>query len=366
MADYQLVLVDPAGVILDYIDGWIALSYTRATNDIGELNLTLPGDYPIDFLKVDGRLAVQRNGKIDTGTVFLIRKIERSLVGGGERLITVSALSATYILDSRIVAYKAETPQAEKIGKADNVMKSVVRQNLGTNATPTFRDISAWLSVEPNAGLGPTVQKAFAHDNVLDVLKEMTQMTVEAGSPVYFDIVAPTLSTLEFRTYRGLRGIDHGSDSNDPVVLSPERGNLEVPVSRVYDWSDEITYVYAGGQGAGSAQDIRTASSAERIGRSPFGLREQYLNVSMASGSNASNVLLDEADAALREGRPFRVFSGRISDIPGSRYGIHWGFGDRVVAEFEGESVNCVVDGISVSVQAGTETISGTLRAEED
>jgi hypothetical protein len=36
---------------------------------------------------------------------------------------------------------------------------------------------------------------------VLTVLQEIAEASAEAGTRIYFDIVAPTVSTLEFRTY---------------------------------------------------------------------------------------------------------------------------------------------------------------------
>lgn len=362
-AIYQIWVTDPLGTTLDVIDDWLSLTYTRVINDIGSLTLVVDGDYNLfTFFKLDGRIAVYRNSKLDTETVWLIREIIRTLDGQGRRTITVKAVSANEILSRRVIAYAAgtvsgETGYAAASGAADNVMKDIIRQNFSSSAS-SFRDISSYLDIEANATLGPTVYKEYPDDNVLDVLKEISQATITAGSSVYFDIVSPTQSTLEFRTYKDLRGIDHSFPGGlNPVILSPDRGNL-VDVVRTYDWSDEATYVYARGQ-----ESSATASSNDRIGESPFNLREIFVNVSGTAGSNAAQ---DEANAALRAGRPRRSFRGELVNVPrATEYGNHWRWGDKVTAQFEGESIDCTIDAVQVSVVKGKETINGNLRAVE-
>lgn len=366
-ATYSVELADAFGNRLDIIDEWVSLKYARSVNGIGSMTLVLDGSYEISFLKLDGRVSIQRNKRLDTETVFLIRKIERMLDSTGKRIIVVTALSATELLSRRIVAYDSSgstLSETNKTDKADDMMKQIVRENfvLGS-VSDTEREISSYFTVEADTTLGPALNKEFPRDNVLNVLQEISQATVTAGSVIYFDVVAPTEKTLQFRTYRGLRGIDHSfPGGTNPVTLSTEKGNI-ANVNRTYDWIGEYTYVYAGGQDSGADRDIRTASSRERIGESPFNRRELFLSSNATSGSDA---LLNEADAALRAGRPVRSFEAEMVNVPGAtEYGVHWGFGDRVTAEFEGESVDATIDVVEISVVKGKETIQASLRVEE-
>lgn len=368
--DYAVSLLDPYGIELNLINEWLTLSYTRSVNDVGVLELVLDGNYsPFANLMLDGRLVVWRNARgrtyADTDTTFFIRKIERTLASSGERTITVVGLSAVELLRRRIVAYDAGSSQAAKSDLADDLMKEVVRENLGSSATDSDRDLSAYLDVEADVSLGPTVNADFARDSVLAVCQEVSQTTVQAGSPVYFDIVAPAQASLEFRTYRGQRGLDHTyPDGINPVILSPERGNL-VNVSRTYDWSDEVTFVYCGGQDAGVSRDVQSASSEDRITLSPFNRRERFVNYSQAT--SGSGTLQDQAQAGLRDGRPKRSFTGELVNVPGTtEYGVHWKFGDLITAEFEGEAVNCMVEAVQVNVVKGRESINAKLRVVED
>lgn len=362
---YEVWLLSPSGDLLDVIDDWLHLTYSRALNNVGSLELGLDGGYPnFDFIKIDGRIVVWRNGKIDMETTWLIRRIIKTLDEDGTLEISIGAFSGNEILNRRIVAYDDGTSYADKISlAADNMMKQVVRENFSASATDTSRNVSTYFSVEADAGQGPTLSKRFAWNNVLDVTQDISLTTISTGSAVYFDVVAPTYSTLEFRTYRAQRGIDHTFPNGQaPVILSPDRGNL-TSVLRSFDYSDEATYVYAGGAGFNQFRYVATASNADRIGVSPLNRREVFLN---ATQEGVAQEVDNAALAGLRENRPRRIFQGKLVNVPGTtEYGIHWNFGDLVTVEFDGETINCSIDAVQVEVANSEEQITATLRAIE-
>ena len=276
------------------IDEWLYLKYDRALNNVGSLELGLDGEYPnFSLAKLDGRIVVWRNGKLDMETSWLIRRMIKSLDEDGTLGVSIGAFSANEILNRRIVAYDSGTSYANKTGiRADNMMKQVVRENFGGSATNTSRNISTYFEVEADTGLGPVLTKAFAWNNTMDVIQDISLTTISAGSAVYFDVVSPVYSTFEFRTYRAQRGIDHTfPNGQNPVILSPERGNL-TSVLRSFDYSDEVTYVYAGGAGFNQFQFVATASSIDRINQSPLNRREMFL-----SSVGIAQVVRDDADA---------------------------------------------------------------------
>jgi hypothetical protein len=325
----------------------------------------LPADFPISYLQIDGWLEVWRRAAgglnyLDTETVWFIRDVSRRLNERGERFITVIAYSAADLLKRRIVAYAAGSSQAEKTGAADNLMKAIVRENLGSLATDTSRSISAYLSVQADSGAGPSLSKAFSRRNVLTVLQELAQASLEAGTALFFDIVAPEVGSLEFRTYTGQRGIDHSSTGARRVTLSPAYGTLTEVVRR-YDHASEQNYIYAGGQGEESSRAVATASDASRISLSPFNRCEGWVD---ARNTADSGLLSAEAQAALRAGRPRQEFSGKILNTGSVQYGREWAFGDRISAEFDGEVVDGRVDEINVRVENGQEEIQAGLRVE--
>ena len=367
MANYTIVLTDEIGSWTDTISDWQLLQYTRNVNEIGTLTLVIDGNYPIANLKIDRRILVQRQigSRIytDTNSPFLIRRTTRKLDARGKRTIEVLAFSAVELLARRIIAYNKGTSQSEKTAEADDMIKEIMRENFGADATNTDRDMSAYLTIQTDATLGPSITKEFPRDNIMDVIQEIALTTSESGSPVFFDIVSSG-EGLEFQTFRGVRGIDNTfTNGGNPVILSPNRGNL-VDVTRAYDYSNEINFAYAGGTGTGANRTVETACSINRINQSPFNRREMFVSESNTDNTNA---LIGEAEMAVRADRPRRTFEGTILNVPGAtEYGIHWAFGDKVTAEFENESIDCFVDGIAITVKGGRETIRATLRADED
>lgn len=363
MPNYEVRIANSAGQTLDVIDGWLSLTYTRAVNDVGCLELALSGSYDTSFLYTDGRIFVYRDGNLEGETPWFIRKTIQRLDADGAESVTVYGYSAMELLRTRIAAYPAGASQVSKADYADNLMKAIVRDNMGSSASDTNRSLATYLSIESDASIGAFVQKSFSRDNVLEIIQEISQTSITAGSAVYFDVVAPAQTNLEFRTYLNLRGIDHTFPGGiNPVVLSPERGNL-VNVELSFDRSEEITFVYAGGTGQKDVRIIKTACSVERMGESPFNRRELFYDNTNISGSA---ILVYEAEAQLRAGRPVRTFSGELVNVPGScEYGVHWNLGDRVTATYKGQAFNCTIDAVTVTVQGGREEINGTLRVEE-
>lgn len=392
MAHYTIWLSSPSGVRLAVLDQFIKLEYRRIVNHTGvaetagagsalPLRLTLRADaLPLRFIQRDSRLEIWRTcdasspalsqesaatpavrtQELDTETAWFVRRVRKLFTGDGQRLLQLEAVPAIELLARRIVAYAAGTAQAGKSGPADDLMKQIVRENLGTQVGDSARDISDWLEILPDLGQAPVVSKIFARRNVLHVLGELAQAALEAGTPLYFDIVCPTMERLEFRTYPGARGSDRTfPDGVSPLVLSPETGTL-ARVERSFDYEDEVTFVYAAGQGAESERLILETGDAARIAASPFGRRERLVDARHV----ASSADLDaEARAALAAGRPRDTFRATVVSKPGAAYGQHWRWGDRVTASFDGEIIACHIDEVHVTVEHGRETVQASLRA---
>lgn len=362
---YSIWLSTPAGVRIKLIDLFLRLEYVRVLNNVGVLKLALPFDFPLAYLQIDGRLEVWRHLPggvkiLDTETVWLIRDVSKRLAEDGRRYIEIIAYSAVELLRRRIVAYAAGSSQAGKTDPADDIMKAIVRENLGSLATDTARDLSAWLTVQADAGAGASVTKLFSRRRVLAVLQELAQASAEAGTPLFFDIVAPSVGSLEFRTFTGQRGIDHSASEAKPVVLSPASGTL-TDVVRRFDYSSEENYIYTGGQGEEAVRTIVTASDSSRIALSPLNRCEGWVD----ARNTADSGLAAEAQAGLRSGRPRQVFSGKIVNTEAVQYGREWGFGDRVSGEFDGEVVDALIDKVQVVVENGAEDIRAGLKVEE-
>ena len=147
------------------------------------------------------------------------------------------------------------------------------------------------------------------------------------------------------------------------MIVSQEHYNRLEP-SLTEDWEDEWNFVYATGQGEGDQRVVKTAQDDIRIGISPFNRREYVRDSRQASIDESVQA---EANAALEEGRPKRVFNGTISQTEGCIYGVHWEWGDIVTAEYDGLSIDCHVDAVTVTIDGnGTEIVEGRLRSVKD
>lgn len=380
---YTLWLTTPTGERLAVFDRFLSLDYRRTLNAVGvrqrmrinspyPLVLTLPYDaddtihhLPLASIGRDYRLEVWRSvagglQELDTGTVWLIQRVTKRILPDGQRVIELGAVPALDILGRRIVAYAAETSQARKSGPADDLMKAIVRENLGSSADTT-RNASAWLAVANDISAAAHVTKAFARRNVLTVLQELAEASAQAGVDLFFDIVAPTPGTLRFETYAHTRSADHsyGNTLGMPVVvLSAETGTL-MSVLRSTDWGDELTHAYVAGQGAQAAREMVLIADDHRAGIVPFGRREILRDARHVATTAA---LTAEGHAALHHGLPIDLFQAVVlSRPPYAVYGLHWRFGDIVSAEFDGEIMRCRIDTVHVHVDREGEHIEADL-----
>lgn len=369
-ADYDIRLLNQSGdQVLAVFDGFFGLDYARVVNGVGALSIVVSSAYDgLIFtgndIVPDNRIEVRRrvgagSFYLDTETQWFVRNAQKTLSDKGERLTTVQCQCANNLLHRRIVAYAAGSAEAEKTDEADNILKAVVRENLGSLATDADRSIATYLSVQADLALAPSISKAFSRRKVIDVLQEVALSSYQAGTYLAFDIVAPTPTTLEFRTYINQRGIDHRWPiSTAPLLFGPDFGNL-TDVIRGYDHTEEVTYGYAGGQGIGTTRAMGTASDAVRIAQSPFGRIEKF---SDARQTVSASVLADEADMIVKSGIPRNTFSARIVETPATIYGLQYGFGDYVTAVFEGESIDARIERVRVRVRNGEETIDAQIK----
>lgn len=370
MADarYSIYVSDPSGTRLADASTFVSLQYSRVVNEIGSLVLTLPSTFNTSMLRLpDGRIEVWRKlpgGReyLDTETVWLIKVVEYDRDDRGQVVIRVEADTPLCILrePGRFVNYNSSLSSSVVSSvAADDAIKTIVKQNAGSSATDTSRDLSAYLSVAANNTLAPTLTKSFAWREVLKVIQEIAASSAQAGTYLAFDIVAPTPSTLEFRTYVGQRGVDHRfPNGNNPVLIGPEFGDMG-ECSLRFDYRDEVTYALAGGQGNGAARVTASAQDNTRTGASPFGLREKFVD---ATSYDTTTGLTAEAQAVVRAGRARTIFKGKLLDTPDTRYGVHWGWGDFVTAQAFGQSIDCRIDAVTVKVERGKETIQAVLR----
>lgn len=368
-AEYSIYLTDPFSVRLGDASNFVSLKYTRVVNDVGVATLVLPGSFNQQFIRApDGRIEIWRRlpgmarEVLETETTWLIKKVTNERDDDGRETIIVEADTPLCVLrePGRFVNFNADSASATVTDAFDDAIKFVARTNIGSSAGAS-RNLSASIAIAPDLGLAPSGSKSFAWRDCLKVMQELANASAQQDVYLAFDIVAPAPDALEFRTYIGQRGVDHRFPGGlNPVIISPDFGNMgECSLST--DWRNEITYALAGGRGEGAARLTASAQDDVRIGMSPFGLREKFVQ---ATQYETSTGLQAEAQAVVRTGRPKQIFRGKILDVPDTRYGVHWAWGDFVTVQAFGQSFDARIDAIEVTVARGKETIAAWVRGD--
>jgi hypothetical protein len=337
----------------------------------GVLECTLPLSFNPSFLLEDGRIGVRRaiNGRppyLDNGAIFQIRYIDY-----GPQSIFVRAYHATNLLDRRIIAYPAGSAFCTKAAApADDQIKTFVNENMlagivgaSRDGVETYADVSAYLTKQANLGLGASIAKSAARRRLLDVATDLANASTTAGTYLTFEIIAPTESTLELRTYAIQRGVDRRAGTANPVILSSLRGNL-TDAHLVFDYTSAASFVVAGGQGEQTERLIGTAFDATRAGGSPFGRIERFRDATNVAAQAAVD---DEADTQLRAARPLILFTGELVETPGLTRGIDFDLGDMVTAEHpqSGQQFDVRLDMIRETIGTGGRRVACGLRSIE-
>lgn len=345
-------ICDPYGVLQATVSGFVeaggaALDYVLSVGRIGVLHMTLPATFDDTLIALDGRIGVWRsiNGtlpQLDGGAVYLARIFQYA-----NDYTRVTAFHVNELYARRIINYQATVAESDKSATAsDDLIKAFISQNMGSGitgnrqGTQTQADLSALLSVQANLSQGASIAKAAAWRNLLDVIREIADAGTQNSTYLTSEIVSPTESTLEARTFTTVRGVDHRASSASPVIFSEARGNLANAVL-TYDYSAEVTVAIAGGMGEGTGRLIASSIDTTRIAASPWNRREQFVDMSNVSDATQ---LQAEADAAVRAGRPQIVLTGELQDTPAATRGIHYDLGDLVTIEHRGRSFDARLD----------------------
>lgn len=362
-------IADPFGEHKIEVANYSKLHYVLncSPGAVGVLELDLPATFDTSLLRRDGRIGVWnsiagRPPSLDNGAIYLMETFEYT-----RHVTKVRAYHATGLMDRRIVAYDAGTTYSSKsAAAADNQIKSFASQQMGSgivgadrDGVETQADISAYLSIQANLGLGAAVAKAAARRRLIEVARELAEASTTAGTYLTFEIHAPTESTLELRTYATQRGGDRRAGTASPVILSESRGNLE-NATLLVDYHDECTFAIAGGSGEKSERLIATTMDATRAATSPFGRIERFFDMSNVDDLTQ---LQDDADAGVRSGRPVVLFTGDLVETPATTRGIHFDLGDMLTAEHVGQQFDVRLDMLHITIDAGGRRTQCGLRS---
>lgn len=365
---HELWVTDDKGDRLLLLDNVESFQWNRVINDVGRCRVQLPGDFDQTLLRVDNHIEVWRASdlteKLRLENAFFIRRTRSFTNPGGLTTVRVFGVDPNDFLKRRIVNYTASSAEARKTDNADDMMKAIVRENLGPGAgVDTFgatRNFdSDFFQVQADATLGPSITKNFSFRNVHLVLQDLSNAARQAGTEIYFAIVPVSPTLFEFQTYLDQPGQDRRfPDGDNPIIFSLDRGNLQQP-SLEDDFEDEVNFVTGGGQGAGGARTIDEERDLDRINRSIWNRREAFRD---ARQENLAAGVSDQAQARLTEGLPKRRFATSLLSSENARYGIDWDFGDRITVEYLKQQFDAFIRAVSVNVdEEGGEIVEGRI-----
>lgn len=363
MAEYQLLLQSPAGVYLGSLAQVASCTYAKAQNVGGEMTLLLPpNQYDPSLFQSFGRVLVQRQvgaaqPYIDLNTPwFIIDGPFNELDERGLAVVRFECWDALkLILTSRNIAYNDYTDYTQKVDYADDMLKALVRENAGTLATDTARDLSVYLAVQPDTSQAPIIRMEGMSRRQLDaVCADIANASANDDTPTWLgydiELADQVTGALEFRTYIGQRGVDHRfPGGNPPLLLSVEAGNL-ANVQTGVQYGESASFVYVGGAGVGTIRAVATAQDDALIALSPFGRRERFVD---GSSIMAAEALADQARAELRGARPRQFMQASLVETLTTLRGVQWDFGDYLTASYQGATFDVRADKILVTLKPG-------------
>lgn len=375
-SQYEIWLCDDRGARLHLFPKIDNFAYSRTTQGLGTIQLSVPfDDYIKDvpsLFRPDWRLDVWRSPQKGIsarreGSFLLGRYQIYQRTSDNVRIIEFYARSPVDIL--RRQCWETDADQTDEI---DDMMKNVVRGMFVTNpsATSTAPTVvnngvytyTGEFAVDEDASDGPIVTSSFYLRPVLDILNDLRKSSFSlnllssSNTKIYFDVIEDeSLASggfgYRFRTYPNLRG----SDRTSGIIFSPENGNLVAPVY-FEDYQDEITGIYLYDQGVlvASAQ-----SDNQYLSRWHFVKRDRTTSLSAAAAQNEAYSDLKK-NAADKSMNATFLSSPGSPEQPRSLYGLDWDLGDLLPVKYAGKSMNVEVAIVYVSMNdQGEEKITG-------
>ena len=367
--NHRFILTTSDGEYLTDLTSLETVQYSRFVNNPGWFMLVTDPDMDPSLLVKDRLIHFHRQpegGEDRLEMVGLLKYWDWFEVAPGADRLRLGGPDQVDLLDGRIIAFASGTSQARKTAPADDLIKAVIRENMGSLAPLTEANRPrafppAHFTVSGDTSLAPSVTRSFSWRNVLDVIQEIADTSRDLGTPLFFDLIPSTGATFDFRTYINIRGIDRTLPGVASVVFSREYGNLTDPFLRE-DWRDERNYVWGGGQGQGSARVIDPEKDLDRIFQSIWGKREIFQD------AREESTILGVANKAferLQSERPRITFRGQLLDTSRARYGVDWDFGDKVTVRYRRREFYGDVRSVTVTIDAsGLETVRAILEVD--
>lgn len=370
---YKAEIIALNGDTILSIDDCISVQAARSFNTDGSCTLVIPDYYERSLFRMHTRMRLWRHDYAGVphnwgDTVWFLKKIDRAR---SEETYTLSFVDAFAMLKGRLVAYTSEGTYADKTLEEfqidtydarlhlDNMMRAYVRENLGLLALDQRR-IMPGLLVEDDKNLGPYGEKQAAWQELGSVLSDLARMSSAKGVDLYYDLIPQEGGQFMFKVWTGLRGLDRGRSSPNPLLLTEESGLIS-DVHEIDDFTEVASYCYALGFDSGGSQVIRQAENTSLTTAEPFGRIEITANVNDA---DVDSVLDDAAIGALAGRRRKRQITAKIVENSSLSFETDVGYGDGLLVQVGTTEYECVLSTINVTWQEDEEQFDLQLLGE--
>lgn len=393
MATYELWLTDDAGRRMFLLEKYASFAYSRSAYYLSTLQINFSfkewNAMVKPFFRPDWRIDVWRSPAygypMRREEMYMLRKPEVYERGeDGVQMIMLRGRNGIDLLNRRYVIQYADTAYTVKTDYIDDLMKAIVREQCLYGSCLDYTGVvdndraypQGEFTVQDDLSLGTSTKLSFADRNVLDVVKELMELSINmnyadpTNRKIFYGVVPVELSSsatlaepnaktgYEFRTFADLRG----TDRTDGIEYSVENGNLKTPMY-IESHFDEVNAVFVKGQGMDGARAVLEVENLSLISKSRWNRCE---NVRTATYEDDVSGLQGEGDIALGEGRPIFNLDSVFLNSPGSKntprslYGLDWDMGDLLPVNYAGKQFNIEVINVYVSVnEEGVETITG-------
>ncbi len=369
---YFIKIKTPDNTPILNINEFYNLELFRSEFGIGSLYVDLPlKESMYQNIATEWRIEVYRRTAggelVRVGdTQWIVKLVRYKVDEQNEASLHILAYDAMYILDKRIVAYVDGTSYTNKTMPADDMLKAIVRENLGSLATDYHRDLSNWLIVEQDTSTAPVVTKSeFGLQKVLPVLNDICQLSEAAGMYLSYDVIYDeSIGKLVFKTYPQQRGANRGSNSLSPIYLSHHTDPVDVMGSGLnyasieIDASDERSYIYSGRQAEEVNAIFAEIGNSIVLDTGPFARNEDFITT---GESVEYNDVMTEAHAWLQHKFRNLLLNAHIQETNDMQFGVDYGFGDILALRYLGTTLNIHIDEFKITLEGdGKEDISVT------
>lgn len=311
----------------------------------------------------DWRVIIKYLGRTDF--IGVIRRVTYGTNEQGGAFAEITAADLNILFDSRVIAYREGSAQANKTGAADDLIKAYVAENVGASSgtdydgnTITTRNASAWLSVASDQTAAVSVEWKASGAGLLSTMQELQKAAIAGGSNLVWGITYQADKAV-LVTGLGFTGVDR----TPTAVFSLENGNLRNP-RLVYDYMAYTTIVYSADAGKEAEQVIVEATNPNIALRSIASRREVWVN----SSGETTDELTADGQSEVMSAYPRLRFEGEIISNNKTPYTVaatgSWKLGDLVSVNFAGQTFRVLVKAVNVRVDQRTGDTSIRARIE--